>query len=68
LEAGRTKKPVISIVDDDDSVREGTMDLVRAMGFIAEAFQHAKDFLKSKRLPGTFCLISGLGEQPCGVL
>ena len=37
------KKPVISIVDDDYSVREGTMDLVRAMEFIAETFQRAED-------------------------
>jgi len=32
-EAEMPKKPVISIVDDDQSVREGTMDLVNAMGF-----------------------------------
>ena len=41
------KTPVISIVDDDESVREGLTDLVRSMGFIAEAFQRAEDFLKS---------------------
>ncbi len=52
------KKPVISIVDDDPSVREGTMDLVKAMGFIAEVFPCAEDFLKSKRLHRTSCLIA----------
>src|SRR5258708_38230510 len=52
------KKPVISIVDDDQSVREGTMDLVNAMGFTAEAFPCAEDFLKSKRLRRTSCLIT----------
>ncbi len=52
------KKPVISIVDDDASVREGTMDLIKAMGFIAEAFQRAEDFLKSNRLHRTSCLIA----------
>ena len=52
------KKPVISIVDDDASVREGTMDLLKAMGFIAEAFSCAEEFLKSKRLHSTSCLIA----------
>ncbi len=52
------KKPVIAIVDDDTSVREGTMDLVKAMGFIAEAFSCAEEFLKSKRLHSTSCLIA----------
>lgn len=58
LEAEVPKRPVISIVDDDESVREGTMDLVNAMGFAAEAFQCAEDFLKSKRLHSTSCLIA----------
>jgi FixJ family two-component response regulator len=52
------KTPVISIVDDDESVREGLTDLVRSMGFIAEAFQRAEDFLKSPRLRRTSCLIA----------
>jgi FixJ family two-component response regulator len=50
--------PVISIVDDDESVREGLTDLVRSMGFIAEAFQRAEEFLKSPRLRRTSCLIA----------
>lgn len=52
------KKPVISIVDDDLSVREGMTDLVKAMGFTAQAFQSAADFLKSQRLRSTSCLIA----------
>jgi FixJ family two-component response regulator len=51
-------KPVISIVDDDESAREGTMDLIQAMGFFAEAFERAEDFLKSNRLHSTSCLIA----------
>jgi FixJ family two-component response regulator len=54
------KKPVISIVDDDPSVREGTVDLIEAMGFIAEPFERAEDFLKSNRLHGTSCLIADM--------
>lgn len=52
------EKPVISIVDDDPSVREGTMDLLRSMGFIAETFQRADDFLQSDRRNSTSCLIA----------
>ena len=52
------KKPVISIVDDDPSVREGTMDLLKSMGFIAETFQRADDFLQSDRHTSTSCLIA----------
>jgi FixJ family two-component response regulator len=50
--------PVISIVDDDPSVREGALDLVKAMGFFAEAFERAEDFLKSKHVHNTSCLIA----------
>jgi FixJ family two-component response regulator len=58
LEAGVPKEPVISIVDDDASVRVGTLDLIKSMGFVAEAFQSADDFLKSSSLPSTSCLIA----------
>ena len=51
-------KPVISIVDDDETVREGTMDLVTAMGFVAVAFPGAADFLDSSELRSTRCLIA----------
>jgi FixJ family two-component response regulator len=51
-------KNLISIVDDDPSVREGLMDLLRSIGFIAESFERAIDFLNSDRLPSTACLIA----------
>ena len=54
------EKPVISIVDDDTSVREGTMDLLNSMGFITEAFQRADEFLESDRRHGTSCLIADM--------
>jgi FixJ family two-component response regulator len=57
-EAAAPKNTMISIVDDDPSVREGTMDLLNAMGFITETFQHADDFLQADRLHGTSCLIA----------
>ena len=49
---------MISIVDDDPSVREGTVDLLDSMGFTAKPFQRADDFLKSSCRPGTSCLIA----------
>ena len=51
-------KPIISIVDDDESVRQGTMDLVKSMGFVAVAFPRAVDFLKSTYVSNTSCLIA----------
>jgi FixJ family two-component response regulator len=52
------KDPVISIVDDDESVRLGLSDLFRAMGFAVAAFPRAADFLNSKYLADTSCLIA----------
>jgi FixJ family two-component response regulator len=52
------KRPMISIVDDDESVREATMSLMRAAGFSPEAFQSGNDFLKSERCGHTDCLIA----------
>ena len=52
------KKQVIAIVDDDELAREGTMDLVKSMGFIARAFERAEDFLKSDYLHSSSCLIT----------
>jgi FixJ family two-component response regulator len=52
------KKQVIAIVDDYELAREGTMDLVKSMGFIAKAFERAEDFLKSDYLHSSSCLIA----------
>jgi FixJ family two-component response regulator len=53
-----SRKPAITIVDDDESVREAIMSLMRALGFTSEAYQCAEDFLKSGRLRRTSCLIA----------
>ena len=47
----------ISIVDDDESVREALKSLLKSAGFNAEAFASAEEFLNSGHLPGTDCLI-----------
>jgi len=52
--------PVIAIVDDDRSVRDGIVDLVAAMGFDAAAFAHAEHFLGSGRVDSTSCLIADI--------
>ena len=49
--------PLISVVDDDESVRESLPDLLREFGFAAEAFSSAEAFLQSDGLARTHCLI-----------
>src|SRR5258708_35981201 len=51
---------VVSIVDDDVSVRRSTRRLLRCSGFRAEAFASAEEFLGSKSATETACLILDL--------
>lgn len=51
-------KQLISIVDDDESVREATKGLMKSLGFAAEVFPSAEDFLASRHLRRTACLIA----------
>lgn len=50
--------PVISIVDDDDSVRIALKSLIDSVGFRAEVFGSGEEFLKSPYLSKTDCLIA----------
>jgi FixJ family two-component response regulator len=52
------KVPMISIVDDDASVREATKGLVRSLGYAAATFGSAEEFLKSDHIDDTSCLIT----------
>jgi FixJ family two-component response regulator len=52
-----TSRSLVSIVDDDESVRESLPDLLHEFGFNAEAFASAQDFLESQRLDETRCLL-----------
>jgi FixJ family two-component response regulator len=52
------QKRLISIVDDDESVREATKGLMKSLGFMAEVFPCAEDFLQSQQVPRTSCLIA----------
>lgn len=50
-------RPLISVVDDDESVRESLPDLLKEFGFQAEAFSSAEEFLASDSLDHTSCLV-----------
>jgi FixJ family two-component response regulator len=47
----------VSVVDDDESVRESLPDLLRQFGFAAQAFSSAEAFLASEVVSETSCLI-----------
>jgi FixJ family two-component response regulator len=49
--------PLVSVVDDDESVRESLPDLLKEFGFSAEAFASAEEFLASDSVGKTRCLI-----------
>ncbi len=49
--------PLISVVEDDDSVRESLKGLIRSVGFAVEVFPSAEKFLNSDHLSETHCLI-----------
>jgi FixJ family two-component response regulator len=50
-------RPLVSVVDDDESVRESLPDLLREFGFAVEAFSSAEAFLASDHVGETRCLI-----------
>ena len=49
---------MISIVDDDESVREATKGLVRSLGYSTTTFASAEEFLQSRWINDTACVIS----------
>jgi len=48
---------LVSIVDDDESVRESLPDLLNELGFVSRAFSSAEGFLQSDALSQSKCLI-----------
>jgi FixJ family two-component response regulator len=54
------KAPVISIVDDDKSVREGLQRLMLSLGYVAATFASAEEYLQSDRMRDTSCLITDI--------
>ena len=53
----KNKRSLISVVDDDESVRESLPDLLGEFGFAAQTFSSAEEFLASDFLDQTDCLI-----------
>jgi len=52
-----SRRSLVSVVDDDESVRESLPDLLRQFGFAAQAFSSAEAFLASDVVSETSCLI-----------
>jgi FixJ family two-component response regulator len=49
--------PLITVIDDDESVRESLPDLLKEFGFETQAFSSAEDFLASESIAKTRCLV-----------
>jgi FixJ family two-component response regulator len=56
--SGVARIRIVSIIDDDASVRVAMAGLVRSLGFVACAFESAEDFLRSPQGDDTACLIT----------
>ena len=52
------KLPVISIIDDDPSIRTATDNLLRSLGYAVRTFVSAEEFLRSAHLNDTSCVIA----------
>ena len=48
---------LVTVVDDDESIRESLPDLLKEFGFAARTFSSAEEFLGSDSVDGTKCLI-----------
>ena len=58
LEAAMSNRTLISIVDDDGPYRDSMRKLIMLLGYTVEAFASAADFLRSRHLPDTACLVA----------
>jgi FixJ family two-component response regulator len=56
-----TNHPLVSVVDDSESVRESLPDLLQQSGFAVEAFASAEAFLESTAADSTSCLVLDVG-------
>ena len=56
-EASVTERTLVSVVDDDESVRESLPDLLREFGYAVDAFSSAEEFLASDSVAQTKSLI-----------
>ncbi len=56
-DSGGHERPLLSVVDDDESIRESLPGLIKEFGFAARAFSSAEEFLSSGAVAETSCLI-----------
>jgi FixJ family two-component response regulator len=56
-DGSQDKRQLLSVVDDDESIRESLPDLLGEFGFATRAFSSAEEFLSSGSLDETSCLI-----------
>ena len=54
------EKPLVAIVDDDESIRNATRDLLRAAGFSTATFESAESFLGSASRASAACLVADM--------
>ena len=54
------KRPLVAIVDDDKSIRNGTRDLLKAAGFSTALFDDAESFLASASRATAACLVADM--------
>ena len=54
---GAAERQLLSVVDDDEMLRESLPDLLREFGFMARAFSSGQEFLSSDLMDATKCLI-----------
>jgi FixJ family two-component response regulator len=58
--AKESRPTLISIVDDDECVRDAMGGLVRSLGYVSATYSSAEDFLDSDHITDTSCLITDL--------
>jgi FixJ family two-component response regulator len=56
-----SKRPLVTVVDDSESVRESVPDLLQHVGFAVQAFSSAEAFLASETVSETKCLVLDVG-------
>ena len=54
------KRPLVAIVDDDESIRDTTKDLLESAGLAAVTFASASLLLKCRRIKSISCLIADM--------
>ena len=54
------EKPLVAIVDDDESIRNATRDLLRAAGFSTATFEDAESFLGSASRASASCVVADI--------